>query len=109
MKFLKMEVLIDKGHFSKSQIWKTLQKHIHESIQAVVWPPGSDKFTIYPQSGKKRGEGNGVKPIKNSFMAKLTEYGWQLEVKMDIATVKQPGKVDAVYLIESGALFPEDR
>lgn len=109
MQFVKMEVLIDKGGFSKSEIWKTLQNHILESIKAVVWPPGSDNFTIYPQSGKKRGEGNGVKPIKDSFMAKLTQHGWQLEVKMDIATVKQPGKVDAVYSIGSGDLFAEDR
>jgi hypothetical protein len=109
MKFVKMEVLIDKGAFSKSQTWKDLERHIYESIKAVVWPPESDKFTIYPQSGKKRGEGNGVKPIKEAFMAKLTRYGWQLEVGLNIATVAKPGKIDAVYPIGEGALFAEDR
>lgn len=42
-------------------------------------------------------------------MAKLTQHDWQLEVKMDIATVKQPSKVDAVYSIVNGTLFAEDR
>jgi hypothetical protein len=109
MKFMKMEVLIDKGDFSNSGTWETVYDHIRQSIKAVVWPPGSNKFTIYPQSGKKRNEGNGVKPIKNAFMEKLTSFGWQLEVKMDIATVKMPGKVDAVYTVRDRDLFAEDR
>lgn len=66
----------------------------------MVWLPGPDKFTIYPQPGKT---------IQDAFMAKLTQHDWQLEVKMDIATVKQPSKVDAVYSIVNGTLFAEDR
>lgn len=99
MKFVKMEVLIDKGGFLRTEQWGKIKNHIMDSIKAVVWPPGSKSFTIYPQSGKKRGQGNGVKPIKEAFMQKLTQYGWQLEVALDIATVRRPGKVDAIYAV----------
>ena len=33
-------------------------------LKECAWPPGSKKFTIHPQSGKKRGEGNGVGLIR---------------------------------------------
>ena len=97
MKCVKMEILIDKGDFSGSETWTRLRGNIEAAIKAVVWPPGNDDFTIYAQSGKKRGQGNGVKPIKEAFTEKLTTFGWALEVQMDIATVNRPGKIDAVY------------
>ena len=40
------------------------------------WPPGSGKFLIYPESGKKRGEGNGVVPIKKNCIQLLKDKGW---------------------------------
>lgn len=49
---------------------------IRQAVDAVRWPPDSDRFTIFPQSGRRRGEGNGVKPIKEGFVAKLTDLGW---------------------------------
>jgi hypothetical protein len=42
---------------------------------------------------------SGVKPIKEAFMSKLRSYGWELETKVDIATVKRPGPLDATYKI----------
>jgi hypothetical protein len=99
MKFVKLEILIDKGDFSKSKEWDTIFSNIKESIEAVRWPPGASTFTIHKQSGKKRGEGSGVKPIKDAFMAKLQTYGWDLETKVDIATVKTPGPLDATYKV----------
>ena len=47
------------------------------------------------------GEGNGVKPIKNVFIKNLDELGWKLEHKIDIATVKKPGAIDATRKIGS--------
>jgi len=99
MKFIKIEVLIDKGSFSSTTIWQTVFGHIKKSIKAVEWPPESGSFTIRKQSGKKRGEGSGVKPIKEAFMSKLRSYGWELETKVNIATVKRPGPLDATYKI----------
>jgi hypothetical protein len=73
MEYMQTKILIDKGGLSSSDTWKTLYGHIRQSIEAVVWPPGSDKFTIYPQSGKKRGEGNGV-AYQGSFHGKAYKF-----------------------------------
>lgn len=95
MKLVRMEILIDKGQFSSSEEWKMILNQIQEGIKAVDWPPGCGSFTICKQSGKKRGEGSGVKPIKQAFMTTLKGYGWKLETRVDIATVKVPGPIDA--------------
>jgi len=99
MKLVKIEILIDKGAFSRSKEWDTILDNIKASVKAVRWPPGASTFTIHKQSGKKRGEGSGVKPIKDAFMAKLMTYGWDLETKVDIATLKTPGPLDATYRV----------
>ncbi|MFO7970852.1 MAG: hypothetical protein R6U40_03785 [Desulfobacterales bacterium] len=101
MKFVKMEVLIDKGDFSKSDEWKTIYDQIQHAIASIEWPPGSGSFTIHKQSGKKRGEGSGVKFIKNACMAKLLSFGWDLETTLKIATVRRPGAIDATCFVKS--------
>lgn len=101
MRFVKMEVLIDKGDFSKSDEQKTIYDQIQQAIAAIEWPPGSGSFTIHKQSGKKRGEGSGVKPIKDACMAKLQHFGWDLENTLDIATVVRPGPIDATCYVKS--------
>ena len=68
LKVVGVEELVSKGDFAKSPEWKKIRNTVIESAKAVVWPPGSDKFTIHAQSGKKSGEGNGVKPIKEAAM-----------------------------------------
>lgn len=97
MKIMKIERLIDAGGFSKTKEWKTIYDHITKAIKSIEWPQGSGSFTLYPESGKNRGEGNGVKPIKEACMLHLQSLGWTLEQPFDIATVKQPGKIDACY------------
>jgi len=62
MKITHVETLLSKGKFAQSNEWAELRSQLHEAIKRVDWPPGSGKFTIYPQSGKKTGEGNGVGP-----------------------------------------------
>jgi hypothetical protein len=97
MKIMRVERLIDAGGFSQSKEWQTIYDHITRAIKSIEWPTGSGSFTLYPQSGKKRGEGNGVKPIKEACMLHLESLGWKLEQPFDIATVQQPGKIDACY------------
>lgn len=97
MKIVRVELLIDAGRFSSSPEWETIQKHVEEAILKVQWPPNSGSFTLYNQSGKKRGEGSGVKPIKEACMLHLKGLGWQLNTKVAIATDKNPGPLDATY------------
>lgn len=107
MKVAHVETLISVGAFPQSAEWKKLQNSVLSSIQKVVWPPRSKKFTIYPESGKKRHKGNGVKPIKNGLMKSLLKQGWKLEAAIDIATVAKPGKLDAVFRTTNGLVALE--
>jgi len=97
VKIVRMECLIDAGGVSHTETWKTIEKHIRQAIEAIEWPVGSGSFTLYDQPGKARGEGSGVKPIKDACMAHLKSLGWSLEVTVDIATLKKPGPMDATY------------
>jgi hypothetical protein len=95
VKIVRTEILINAGGFGDSPEWRSRYNEICESIKAIDWPPGSGSFTLYDQSGKKFGEGSGVKPIKQACMSHLQRYGWKLETRIDVATVKIPGPVDA--------------
>jgi hypothetical protein len=97
MKIMHIERLIDAGKFSSTKDWKRIESQIMQAIKAVEWPPGSGSFVLHDQSGKRRGQGNGVRPIKNAFMRQLKAYGWSLETRLDIATVKKPGPMDATF------------
>ena len=91
MKIVRTEVLIDAGGFGDSAEWRRRYDEICESIRTIEWPPGSGSFTLHDQSGKKRGEGSGVTPIKKACMLRLQQFGWTLETRIDVATVKRPG------------------
>ena len=97
MKLIKTETLIDVGTFSDSDIWKKIKSQLYEAIARVKWPPGSEKFVIYPEK-----KANGVKPIKESFLRYLEDLkdDWAFEEKLDIAVHKRPGKIDAIYPIK---------
>lgn len=99
MKIERLEHLIDTKGFSQSNDWKLIESHITQAIQKIEWPIGSGSFTLFNQSGKARGEGNGVKPIKEACMKHLSVMGWDLETKIDIATLRQPGPIDATYKV----------
>lgn len=107
MKIVRTEVLIDAGGFGNSTEWRHRYDEICESIRAIEWPPGSGSFTLYNQSGKKRGEGSGVTPIKKACMSHLQQYGWKLETRIDVATAKRPGPVDASYRVGNKLLCVE--
>jgi hypothetical protein len=102
MKIVHVEPLISCGEFVRSGEWAKVRKHLHKSIKAVDWPVGSGKFTIHAESGKRRGEGNRVKPIKVELVNELERFGWKPEERLDLAALRQPGKLDAVYYTKSG-------
>jgi hypothetical protein len=52
---------------------------VEDAITSIRWPPGAASFTIHAESGKKRGMGNGVVPIKTVFVEQLTALGWMAE------------------------------
>ncbi|MBF0548246.1 MAG: hypothetical protein HQM08_27665 [Candidatus Riflebacteria bacterium] len=107
MKIIKIETLISRGSFAKTKFWANARKAICTAILAVDHPIGSGKFTIFPESGKKRGKGNGVKPIKDLFVKKLVKSGWKSEEPLKIASEAKPGKLDAVLYGKAGTIAVE--
>ena len=100
MKLVHIERLIDRGLFARSAEWKRIDSEIRDAIHRVRWPPGAGEFTIFPQSGKARGEGNGVVPIKRACMDALRDlYRWDLEVRYRIGQGKGVGPIDAVRTV----------
>jgi hypothetical protein len=96
MKIVKVYTLKSRGAYAASEHWKTTRKQIHEAIRGCEWPVGSGSFTIYPESGKERGKGNGVKPIRDRFVHSLKDKGWTIEGKAKSALDKRLGEFDAV-------------
>jgi hypothetical protein len=107
MKIVGVEVLQNCGKYAASEAWHTTRAMLHEAVQRVSWPPGGKSFTIYPESGKKRGKGYGVKPIKNELMQELQLKGWKLEEPLNLAAIKRPGKLDAVLYTSYGPVALE--
>lgn len=107
MKIVHIETVLSSGAFAASREWADLRAATLASIGAVDWPDGSGRFTIYPELGKKRHAGNGVKPIKEGLMRQLERAGWQLEQRVPIAVRRQPGKIDAVLQARSGPVALE--
>ena len=99
MKIVQRERLIDVGDFSSSQIWQKIEKEVLQAIATIEWPPHSGSFTIYPQSGKKHGEGNGVKPIKDAFVLHLKSQHWIPEHPLKLPGT---GKMDAAFRTDKG-------
>ena len=107
MKIVREETLLSRGQYAGSAEWKTTRKSLYKAIREVDWPRGSGTFTIYPESGKASGKGNGVTPIKLGLMEKLQRQGWKLEEPLDIAVLRRPGKLDAVLDTDYGPVALE--
>lgn len=76
--------------------WNSALDEVRVSIGKTVWPPGASDFAIYPESGKKRGEGNGVTPIKEGFLNHLEGYGWCTDERHN------PLRMDAMRTFTNG-------
>jgi len=79
MKITETVNLLANGSFPASPEWEKACADVEAAIKATDWPHGSGTFTIYPESGKKRDEGNGVLPIKIPCVKKLESLGWKKE------------------------------
>lgn len=102
MKIAETIYVIRKGKFANSSEWEAIRASVHCAIKNAEWPEGSGKFLIYPESGKKAGEGNGVVPIKKKSMEILRINGWKLERPWDVLDRPSgkrkgstPGDIDA--------------
>lgn len=89
MKLAKIEYLVQAGSFASSRQWKSILADLKKAIASVVWPPGNTTFVLNPSTGRGRGEGNGVKPIKEACMLKLKTLGWNTDER------KNPLRLDA--------------
>jgi hypothetical protein len=107
MKIVHEETLIRIGKYSTSKAWRMTRSTLYQAIRNVDWPRGSGRFTIYPKSGKERGKGNGVTPIKLGLMEELHSQGWKLEQPLDLAILHRPGKMDAVLDTKYGPVALE--
>ncbi len=96
MKIVKVVTLQNCGPYAASQHWKKTQKQIQMAVRSCEWPIGSGSFTIYPESGKERGKGNGVLPIRNEFVRRLQKAGWRIEGRAKNALDQRLGDFDAV-------------
>jgi hypothetical protein len=95
VKIVKIKNPISCGPFVKSTAFKKINKQIEKAIISVQWPPNSKSFTIHDEPGKKRNQGNGVKPIKDACMTYLKSKGWAMETPVNIASRVRPGPMDA--------------
>jgi hypothetical protein len=99
LRIVEIATLIDAGRFTGTPVWQRISRDVKQAIDAIRWPPEGPNFTIFPESGKKRGQGNGVKPIKDAFVLKLTSLGWKPEQRFPRGDDKErkfwPGAFDA--------------
>ena len=107
MKIVGEHTLLSCGDYSVTSSWLQVRTTLYKAIRGVDWPPGAGKFTIYPESGKKRGEGNGVTPIKNGLMVELKAQGWIIEGKAKNKIGRQLGDYDAVLETKFGHVVLE--
>ncbi len=74
VKLNRLTPLVRIGTFPDSEAWVRVKRDVADAVAAVRWPVGSEKFVINPTR-----EGNGVKPIKESFLTRLRALGWRTE------------------------------
>lgn len=103
MKLLKFHDILNPGLFIQSEALKQAWDDVQQAVALTDWPHGSGIFTIYPESGKKSGQGNGVKLIKVPCIRALHERGWQVEQLPSIgSSVLRTGDLDALKATAEG-------
>lgn len=103
MKIAETHDVFSQGSFPQSEEWRSACAQVKDAIRVTDWPHGSGKFIIFPQSGKKRGEGNGVVPIKKPCIEHLQQSGWLTEKLPPLEVgVMRPGDLDALFHCSGG-------
>src|SRR5437870_687659 len=87
MRFVRTVVVFDRGDLIDGPQWNAMHDAVVGAIQAIVNPVGNDRFVIRRRTPKldKRSKKtnqwyrNGVVPIRNQFLRRLRESGWESE------------------------------
>jgi len=107
MKIIETHDLLNASLFITNKYLQSGWSDIETAVKVTDWPHGTGKFTIFPQSGKKRGQGNGVVPIKAPCLRYLQSKNWLTE-KLPIdklgASVLKTGDLDALKHTPDGYL-----
>jgi hypothetical protein len=99
VKLAKIEYLVQAKNFTTSRAWKSILADLKKAVASVVWPPGNSSFILNPSTGRGRGEGNGVKPIKEACMLTLHNLGWSIDER------RNPLRLDAVKTLTRNRIF----
>jgi len=99
MQLVRRDVIISAGPWAESEEWQVIDREITHSIGTLVWPPGNSRFVLNPSTGRGRGEGNGVVPIKEGFLLALRGHGWETDER------RNPLRFDAVKTLATGNIF----
>lgn len=103
MKLVEYYDILNGELFATSPVLRQAWMEVQEAITLTDWPHGSGSFTIYPESGKKCGQGNGVKLIKVPCIQALLERGWLIEQLPSIrSSVLGTGDLDALKITPEG-------
>jgi len=103
VKIVETHDLISRGKTTKSPEWNSACDQVRQAVVSADWPHGTGKFTIYPESGKERGKGNGVDLIKKPCIRTLRELGWETERLPPIqAGTLTTGDLDALLRTKIG-------
>lgn len=93
------EIVIVRAGISKEATWlEDSLSEIRLAISKLVWPPGSNSFTIHPESGKKSGQGNGVRPLRDAFVVEMEILGWKPERPFPSVSQDEGAKFGAIDL-----------
>ncbi len=100
MKVVRKEILFDHAGAASNEWFRAAIAEVEKAIESVKWPHGSGDFAINPIN-----KGNGVKPIKNTFIASLAQKGWQPELRLKVYGERRPGPIDAAKWIKSESRY----
>lgn len=96
MKVVSEEILVNRITDRISETVSRGRADLNHVLNGLHHPPGAGKFIIHPEHGKKRGRGNGVRPIRDLFVAALSQVeGWKSESEVLGLPGAKPGDIDA--------------
>jgi hypothetical protein len=97
MKIVHTEEIVSLKPLAGSELMRNIESEIASAVNEISWPVGSKGFYLNPTSrGKKTGQGNGVKPIKEACITYLKGVGWEDERRLRPRGVAGTGPLDAV-------------
>jgi hypothetical protein len=97
MHIVHIQTIVKKGSLALSKDIENIQIEVESAIKEISWPAGAKGFFLNPSSkGKGRGEGNGVKPIKEACVTYLKGLGWEDELRLRPRGVAGTGPLDVV-------------